>query len=302
MNVIRRLCAFGGNYVLDRRLAVYVAATSAVGTAFAPDAAAIIIGNSAVRPFGINGEVPIDFNNDGQIDYEIDHDRVNLGNGNVVDYLQIDKNDFNGASIGESLLPIDRFDRFPLNGTVPNETLIPAGAGFPPAGYLTPTVEDGEYPAALAAGTLIGPDSYSFFEFEEWDRPEGRIRANRLIDEDHGQVDMLIDGLDRSEVAIPRNGPNFLGLGGETHYVGVRTHLNGDGLVRYGWIGVRITNEADATGEVVGWAYETTGLPIRAGQIPEPGTSFTLLIGAAMIAGLFLWRQLLGRRQRARIS
>ena len=38
------------------------------------------------------GDVDIDFNSDGQIDYQIDHDRYNLG-GNDLDYLQIDKND-----------------------------------------------------------------------------------------------------------------------------------------------------------------------------------------------------------------
>ena len=35
----------------------------------------------------------------------------------------------------------------------------------------------------------------------------------------------------------------------------------------YGWIGVRIDNEADATGTVMGWAYEDTpGMSILAGD------------------------------------
>jgi hypothetical protein len=38
--------------------------------------------------------------------------------------------------------------------------------------------------------------------------------------------------------------------------------------IHYGWIGIRITNEADATGEVVGWGYETeAGVSILAGEV-----------------------------------
>ena len=34
----------------------------------------------------------------------------------------------------------------------------------------------------------------------------------------------------------------------------------------YGWVGIKITNEADATGQVVGYGYETTpGVSILAG-------------------------------------
>ena len=39
----------------------------------------------------------------------------------------------------------------------------------------------------------------------------------------------------------------------------------------YGWIGIRITNEADATGEVVGYAYENqVGVSIAAGDVGTP--------------------------------
>jgi hypothetical protein len=255
----------------------------AIGTTVAPEASAIIVGDSTVRPFGINEAVPIDFNRDGQIDLEIDHDRVDLGNGKVVDYLQLDKNDINGASLGESLLPIDPFANFPLNGTHPN------GKGKHSQLYVTPTANASDYPAALIAGALIGPDLP--FCFQEGGKI--RTRANRLIDEDAGQVDMLFGGLTSAEVMPPTNGPNFLGLAGETRYLGVQMYLNDQSFVpAYGWIGVRITNEADATGEVVGWAYETSGLPIRAGQIPEPGTVFNAIIGAAIIIGYGLFRRL----------
>ena len=69
--------------------------------------------------------------------------------------------------------------------------------------------------------------------------------------------------------------------------------LNDSGLTNYGWIGVRITNEANATGEVVGWGYETlAGVPILAGTaVPEPSTITSVLLGGAAIAG-FVWRRL----------
>jgi hypothetical protein len=65
--------------------------------------------------------------------------------------------------------------------------------------------------------------------------------------------------------------------------------------VTFGWIGLRITDDANATGEVVGWAYETSGGSIRAGQVPEPSTVLSALAGL-FIAGCMMWRRLFGRR------
>ena len=65
----------------------------------ASEAKAIVVGNNTVQPFGVNGVVNIDFNQDGQTDFQIDHDRVTLPSGGpTLDYLQIDKNDINGES------------------------------------------------------------------------------------------------------------------------------------------------------------------------------------------------------------
>lgn len=291
MKTHRSACTSTNGNPFDARLAGYLAAAGAVGTALASDAEAVIVYDTTVQPFGINGAVPIDFNGDGQVDYEIDHDRVDLGGGNVVDYLQLDKNDTNGASGGENPCPIDVFDTFPLNGTDANNTFD--------AGYVIPTGTQGDYPAALGAGTLIGPaSSFDFQETVDFQSSGKTIRANRLIDEDAGQCDQAICGLTAAQVQVPTNGPNFLGLGEEVGYLGVRMHMADDGVnshITYGWIGIRITNEADATGEVVGWGYETSGAPIRAGQVPEPGTLLTALAGA-MFAGCFLWRRVFGRR------
>jgi hypothetical protein len=254
--------AGGKQSILDQKLATYLAAVAS-GALLANEAEAIVVSNSAVQPFGINGAVPIDFNSDGQVDYEIDHDRVDLGGGNIVDYLQLDKNDINGAPPAENPLPVDFLDTFELNGTDPNDTVesayvVPVGAAF-----------QADYPAALLEDQEIGSTT-SVFDFQEGDNAYGggqTVRANRLIDEDDGQVDMQLGGLTDEQIHHAANGPNFVGLGGEVRYLGVKMDFNNVDSVHYGWIGVRITNEADATGEVVGWGYETdAGVSILAGD------------------------------------
>jgi hypothetical protein len=248
----------------ERKLAAYLAASA--GTLVASEAQAVVVSNSSVQPFGINGAVPIDFNSDGQVDYEIDHDRVDLGGGNVIDYLQLDKNDINGAPPAENPLPTDFLDTFDLNGTDPNDTIESA--------YVYP-VAQGDYPSALLAGFEIGPGGpWDFQEGDNFQSSGKTIRANRLIDEDRGQVDMQLGGLTAEQIHLPTNGPNFVGLGEEVvRYLGVKMDFENVDQVHYGWIGIRITNEADATGAVVGWGYETeVGVSILAGETGiEPG-------------------------------
>jgi hypothetical protein len=272
---------------LDARLAAYLASVGAVGTALAPQAQAIIVGNGAVQPFGINGAVDIDFNTDGQVDFQIDHDRVDL-NGNLLDYLQIDKNDINSAT---DPLPFDPIAggmaaTFPPGATTPNDANEAAYV-------ISPNVQ-GSYPAALTFGTPIGPSSA--FDFQEGNNFQAGgkwIRANRLIDEDATQIDQVLGGRPATGVQLPFNGPNFVGLGGEVRYLGLKMDLNNTNQFNYGWVGVRITNQADATGEVVGWAYESVpGVPIAAGVVPEPGTIITAIFGGATIVGGFLGRRL----------
>jgi len=291
MTTKRSLRACEGSRRLAGRLTAYLTAAGAVGTVMASEAQAVIVFNDTPQPFGIDGAVPIDFNSDGQVDFEIDHDNIDWGGGNVVDFLQIDKNDTNGGSPGENPCPINVFDTFEPNGTPLNNT---ADAAYVINGPV------GSYPAALNAGTLIGPSST--WDFQEGDNFQGSgetIRANRLIDEDAGQCDEAICGLTAAQTYDPTSPPNFLGLGGEARYLGVRMHMADDpgpaSNITYGWIGIRITNEADATGEVIGWAYETSGASIRAGQVPEPASIITALAGL-MFAGCFLWRRLFGRR------
>src|SRR5712671_5096718 len=105
----------GNSFSFDRKLASYLAASASIGAVIATDAKAIIVSNHDVQNVGINGAVNIDFNSDGQADFQIDHDRVDLTaqGGPVVDYLQIDKNDVNGASPGENLFATDFNTSFP---------------------------------------------------------------------------------------------------------------------------------------------------------------------------------------------
>lgn len=267
---------------LNEKLAAYFAAGGAMATALSSKAQAVIVGSTTEQPFGINGDVNIDFNSDGQIDYQIDHDRVDLGSGNSVDYLQVDKNDSTSETNPLAIPGI--FDTFPANGNPLNSTFD--------AKYVTPTGTQGDYPAALTAGTSIGPTSN--LDFQEGSGFNGSqiIRANRLIDEDAGQVDMVLGGTAAGDIAIPTNGPNFLGLGGQVRYLGVQMKLQGDpNPLTYGWIGIRIDNEADATGSVVGYAYETSGNRIIAGQIPEPATIMTAGFAAAALFGGRLLRR-----------
>lgn len=275
--------------ILDVRLAAYLASAGALGAAAASEAEAVVVGNTTAQSFGVNGVVSIDFNMDGQTDFQVDHDRVDLTNmgGGVLDYLQIDKNDINGETNPLDFDPIagNQAATFPANMTTPNDANESA--------YVINPNMQGSYPAALTFGTPIGPmSSFDWQESNNFQSGGKWIRANRLMDEDATQIDQILGGRPASGVQVPFNGPNFDGLGGDVRYLGLKMDLNNTNLVNYGWVGVRITNEADATGEVVGWAYQTVpGVPILAGAIPEPSTILTALFGGATIVGCFLGRR-----------
>ena len=240
---------------LESRLATYLAGAGGAATMVTSAADAAVVANTTPQAVGINQEVNIDFNLDGQIDFQIDHDRYNLSGTNL-DYLQIDKNDVNGAA---NPLPIDALVSFPVGSTAANDTFEAAYVIDGPTG---------SYPAALTAGSNIGPSQS--FDFQEGDNFTGAgqtIRANRLIDEDQGQIDREIGGLAPEQVYEPLSDPSFVGLGGQVRYLGLKMDLNNTNQFNYGWIGIRIDNEADATGTVVGYGYESTpGVAILAGD------------------------------------
>jgi hypothetical protein len=274
----------------DRKLASYLAASASIGAVMATDAKAIVISNHDVQNVGINGAVNIDFNSDGQADFQIDHDRVDLTpqGGPVVDYLQLDKNDVNGASPGENLFATDFTQSFPTHGTTANNTANSAYL------VLSPPSSDStvRYPEALLTGAEIGPNES--FDFQEGDNVFGSGktgRLNRLIDEDHGQADIALNGKTAGQIVTPANSPQFVGVQNLTRYLGVKVELNSTGQTNYGWIGIKVTNEADATGQVVGWGYETqSGVSILAGDTGARGGDYNN-DGKVDAADYVLWRK-----------
>jgi hypothetical protein len=126
-------------------------------------------------------------------------------------------------------------------------------------------------PYALAASTLIGPDSPSLFpeygSLSGWQaHPVGVPGVASL----HVRYDVGTSGF-------------FVGTSG---YIGVEFLI--DGQVHYGWI--HLGNYTWWQSEIHGWAYESEpGKPILAGAIPEPSTT-----GAAAVAVVSL---LLRRRR-----
>ena len=266
----------------EGRLAAYLATVGA-GVMFTSSAEAAVVGNATVQPFGVNQEVNIDFNNDGQIDFQVDHDRVDA-NGSVLDYLQIDKNDVNGAA-NPLVMPTGN-ETFPIGATIANDQ----GA----AGYVAQSL--GSYPSALNLGDAVGPTS--FFDFQEGNNFNGTgrwIRANRIMDEDATQIDQILGGLTPAQVQVPTDGPNFGSVVGEVDYLGLRMKLNGSADYNYGWVGIRIDNQADATGAMVGYGYESTpNVPIDAGVVPEPGSAILAAVGGIALIGAAARRRLRG--------
>src|SRR3954469_5264831 len=88
MKMYRKTNSTSSSSFLDKRLAAYLSAAGAVTAAMASEASAVVVGNNTVQPFGVNGFVNLDFNQDGQTDFQIDHDRVTLPSGGpTLDFL-----------------------------------------------------------------------------------------------------------------------------------------------------------------------------------------------------------------------
>jgi hypothetical protein len=153
MKIHRKANSSAAGRTLDGRLAGYLTAAGAVTAAMATDAKAVVVGNNTVQPFGINGAVNIDFNQDGQTDFQIDHDRVTLPSGGpTLDYLQIDKNDINGES---NPLAFDPGPNATFNAT-PFQDGATARNQANDSAYVIAGPQ-GSYPAALTAGAPVGP-------------------------------------------------------------------------------------------------------------------------------------------------
>jgi hypothetical protein len=125
------------------------------------------------------------------------------------------------------------------------------------------------FPAALTAGAPIGPAQSYGNAFS------GNV-SNELVDEDYDD-NGIFEGYTGN--FTPDN------IVGNVQYIGVKFRLNDNAFddLHYGWIGIDITNQADLTGVVTGWAYETdpdTAIQAGAG-VPEPSGLALLALGAA---------------------
>jgi len=368
--------------VLDARLAAYLTSAAALGATMASKSEAAVVANITPQAININGEVDIDFDGDGVPEFQIDHDRYDLG-GNDIDYLQLDKNDANSPDNALNIQGLAAFsstsntyeppfsddyddnhngswDAGDLNAWETQYGAVASDLGDPntfpsPDGNENGVVEGGDfliwqranpvdfsydqsymsdgngfYPNALASGTSIGPTD--FFDFSETSDAFGGgtfLRANRLIDEDvdNNNKSLIDASLLGGSVQVEEHpdSAQFVGLGGATRYLGVRFDLHDEGysnnlpLVNgpdlsddpdhywYGWIGIEITNEADATGNVTGWAYESDrGVAISAGDdgtlsglgsVPEPGSLIIAAFCGAALFTRFGWQKVLGDKR-----
>jgi len=212
---------------LDRKLMAYAAGAAAAGFAGAESADAAIVASPG-SDFGVGNTVAINFDHSGIEEFNVGHERAN-----------------NNVSTDRVIL------KEPQNGAMGE-------------GYVIDSANN-NFPAALPAGTTIGPDS-------EYGNGFLSNTSNQLVDEDFNNDNTRDDALTGN---FPADS-----ITGNTRYLGVRFKLNDTGDDRYGWIGIDITNPDDLTGRVTGFAYEDTGAAIQAGAVPEPAGLSLLALGA----------------------
>lgn len=110
-------------------------------------------------------------------------------------------------------------------------------------------------PAALTAGTLIGP-ALTY----------GTTYDADLANQGTGAGNFTVDNVT-----------------GNPQYLGLKFQLASGGPTYYGWAGVDITNATDLSGVVTGYAYDDSGNAIAAGAVPEPTGLALLALGAPFL-------------------
>ncbi len=256
---------------IDGKLAAYLASAGAMSLAMTSDADAVVVGQNTSIQFGpANGgpgniDIPIDLDNDGEIDFSLNHRSNSLGE----DYLELDKG------------PTDSTDFPDVNGDGNNQSWR----------YLEDSA--GSYPNPLlvgeSSGTVLAPPAG--LTYESWQDTDDYLgggttrRANRLIDYDSG-VD------EAGTWDSPSGNGNFLGNEGVDQYLPFQIEFDtSTPAVNYGWIGVNISDDATASGELIGYAFETDPLtPITMGVVPEPGTMALAALGGITLAGSWVTR------------
>jgi len=260
---------------LDSKLTAYLASAGFVGAAIAStDANAAVVSSGPLNvQFGpANGgpghiDLDMDIDSDGELEFQLRHRDNSIGE----DYLELDKSP-------------DENTRYPDNNVDgDNENTA----------YIVDTL--GDYPQSLAKGVL-GGTSFSppaGLQYEDWQdttnyQGGGTTRlANRLIDYD--------SGVDAANWNPPPSSPGFFtGQEGVPQYVGFQIDFDDAGPFHYGWIGVVITDDATASGELIGYAYDDVPLtPVLMGfHIPEPATMGLVALGGVTIASSWLGRKI----------
>lgn len=106
---------------------------------------------------------------------------------------------------------------------------------------------------------------------------------------------MLIDGSQTFAAAGVASGANAFRTTTGVGYVGVRFINETTGATNFGWVALNITSAGGLPGaQILGYAYENTGLGITAGNtgvVPEPTTVVSLGMLAAGALGLRQWRR-----------
>ena len=97
-----------------------------------------------------------------------------------------------------------------------------------------------------------------------------------------------------------KSGPMSGGwISGGKGYIGFR-FIDANGHLDYGWMQLQFNaggfNSQSTSLTVIDWAYDNSGNPIVAGQVPEPSSMALALLGAGAL-GLTIWRQVRRRDQ-----
>ena len=214
---------------LDRKLIAYAAGAAAASVAGVESADAAIVSSPGFN-FGVDSATNVNFDTGTPEEFRLGHERQTANNTNT-----------------------DRIIlKEPENGQHGEAYVIG---------------DTNAFPAALSAGTLIGPASTYGNAFLS-------NLSNQLADEDYNN-DNALDATPSGNFAIDN-------IVGNTQYLGLKFPLNNtDSPIYYGWVGVDITNANNLTGVVTGFAYEDTpDTPIAAGAVPEPAGLSLLALGA----------------------
>jgi hypothetical protein len=163
--------------------------------------------------------------------------------------------------------PVEGSHNLDLNGDGITDYVLFFGisrAGFTPPGINSVGVDGADLVVPLNRGDLVSANPSSLDPAYVWYDPQVDGSSAFLGGQNIFDGQYFYSG-------------NWSGVDG---FVGLRFQY--EGTMHYGWMEIA-NSENVASGQVLGWAYETRpDTPIFAGQVPEPGTfSLLLIFGAA---------------------